>query len=277
MGAEATGIHTIPGHPEPLTPEQAGRMAQKQIKKHHVAMILLHWFNALVWGVEVVTGMALISSEYFRVAPVWFIGMVEQFFGGRANLLQFHVAVGLTWIAVFLIYGIFGARTYLGKEVLEKEIALDGDDFWWLIIRTLRLLGLSNEPLPPQGSYNAGQKMFALVVYAMVPVIMISGLIMTFHWFGATIVGWAVVAHFVAVGMIVSGLMVHVYMAAVFPEEKPAFFSMFTGRVNELFAYHHHFKWWREYKMDEAAWKRKIAQKGAGAPDDDGASNKERD
>ena len=98
MGAEATGIHTIPGHPEPLTPEQAGRMAQKQIKKHHVAMILLHWFNALVWGVEVVTGMALISSEYFRVAPVWFIGMVEQFFGGRANLLQFHVAVGLTWI-----------------------------------------------------------------------------------------------------------------------------------------------------------------------------------
>jgi hypothetical protein len=57
-------------------------------------------------------------------------------------------------------------------------------------------------------------------------------------------------------------------MAAVFPEEKPAFFSMFTGKVNELFAYRHHFKWWREYKMEEAAWKQKIEQEGAGASDD---------
>ena len=264
MCADVTGIHAIPDHPMPLTPEQAERMAQKQIKKHHVAMILLHWFNASVWGLELVTGTALISSEYFRFAPLWFIGMVEQFFGGRANLLQFHIAVGLTWITVFLIYAVFGARTYLGKEVLDKEIALDRDDFKWLIIRTLRLLGLTSKPLPPQGSYNAGQKMFALAVYAMVPVIMFSGLIMTFHWFSTAIVGWAVVAHFVAVGMVVSGLMVHVYMAAVFPEEKPAFFSMFTGKVNELFAYHHHFKWWREYKKEEAIWKRKLEQQRSG-------------
>jgi cytochrome b subunit of formate dehydrogenase len=46
--------------------------------------------------------------------------------------------------------------------------------------------------------------------------------------------------------------MIHVYMAAVFPEEKPAFFSMITGTVNELYAYSHHFKWWREAKLEEA-------------------------
>ena len=156
MGAEATNIHTIPDHPKPLTPEQAERMAQMQIKKHHVAMILLHWFNAAVWGLEVVTGTALITSEHFRVAPWWFIDLVEQFFGGRANLLQFHIAVGLTWITVFLIYGIFGARTYLGKEVLEKEIALDRDDFWWLIIRTLRLLGLEQQATATAGQLQRG-------------------------------------------------------------------------------------------------------------------------
>jgi len=53
---------------------------------------------------------------------------------------------------------------------------------------------------------------------------------------------------------VVAGLMVHVYMGAVFPEEKPAFFSMITGTVNELFAYSHHFKWWRTVKQEEAEW-----------------------
>jgi cytochrome b subunit of formate dehydrogenase len=42
--------------------------------------------------------------------------------------------------------------------------------------------------------------------------------------------------------------MIHAYMAAVFPEEKPAFFSMITGNVNELYAFHHHFKWWKEIR-----------------------------
>ena len=32
--------------PVPLSPEQAEAMAQRQIKKHHVAIMLLHWFNA---------------------------------------------------------------------------------------------------------------------------------------------------------------------------------------------------------------------------------------
>jgi len=260
MGSEALNVNSIPAEPVPLTPEQAEAMAQKQIKKHHVAMILLHWFNAVVWILEVLTGAALISSEHFRFAPHWFITIVENLFGGRANLLHFHIALGILWISVFLAYGIFGARTYLRKEILQKEIAFDLDDVRWLIIRSLRIVGLSNEPLPPQRIYNAGQKMFAMLVYAMVPVIMFTGLVMAFHLFSTAVVGWAIVIHFVAVGLVVSGLMVHVYMAAVLPEEKPAFFSMFTGRVNELFAYKHHFKWWREYKIQEEAWKRSIAQ-----------------
>ncbi len=36
--------------------------------------------------------------------------------------------------------------------------------------------------------------------------------------------------------VVVSGLMIHVYTGVVFPEEKPAFFSMITGTVPELFA-----------------------------------------
>jgi formate dehydrogenase subunit gamma len=247
----------VPAHPTPLTADQADVMLQRHLKKHHIAIILLHWFNATVWFLELVTGVALIMSPIFRFAPGWYLSMVESAFGSRAHLLQFHIALGLTWIAVYLVYGVFGFRTYLSREVLQNEIALDQDDWRWLIIRTKRILGLTRDPLPPQGVYNAGQKLFALMVYVMVPLVMVTGIVMTFRLMGPAVVGWAVVLHFCAVAAVVSGLLVHVYMGAVFPEEKPAFFSMITGTVNELYAYNHHFKWWTDMKARELAWERR--------------------
>ncbi|MBZ5549026.1 MAG: cytochrome b/b6 domain-containing protein [Acidobacteriia bacterium] len=250
-------IETVP---IPLTAEQAEAMAQRQIKKHHVAIVLLHWFNATSWLLELATGAGLIVAPAYRFAPVWYLQMMEGMFGSRANMLRFHLAVGLTWITVFLVYAIFGFRNYLHTEVLQHEVALDHDDLSWLRVRTLHLLGRSDELLPPQGAYNAGQKLFALLVYVSIPVIMLTGLIMAFHWFGTAIVAWAMVIHFLAVGMVVSGLMIHVYMGAVFPEEKPAFYSMITGMVDELYAYRYHFKWWREVKAQELLWKKQLTE-----------------
>jgi len=262
MGAQA-----IPELPVPLSVEQAEAMAQRQIKKHHVAIVLLHWYNAITWLLELSTGAGLIVSPNYRFAPVWYLQMLEGIFGSRANMLRFHIAVGLTWIVVFVVYALFGFRNYLHKEVLEREVALDRDDFDWLRIRLLKLLGRSDAPLPQQGIYNAGQKLFALLVYSAVPVIMVTGLIMTFHW-GTALVAWAMVLHFLVVGLVVSGLMIHVYMGAVFPEERQAFYSMVTGMVSELYAYHHHFKWWREVKIQEYQWQRalRVSSEDAAGP-----------
>jgi formate dehydrogenase gamma subunit len=274
----------IPLTPVPLTVDQARSMSQHRVKKHHVAMMLLHWFNAFVWLAELITGAALIVSPYYRVTPFWYIRIVEGIFGSKANMLQFHIAVGVTWIVVFTIYAVFGYRTYVRTQTLHgvrihenpvwrrflafqcilfqnEEVCLDADDLKWFKVRALNLLGHRRDSLPPQGIYNAGQKLFAWVVYFMTPVIMATGLVMSFHLISTSLVGWAVVLHFAAVGMVVSGLMVHVYMGAVFPEEKPAFFSMITGMVNELYAYRHHFKWWREVKMQEADWEKVFTGK----------------
>jgi len=256
-------FETIPAAPVPLTVEQAETMAQQQIKKHHVAVVLLHWFNAIVWLFELTTGAALLVNPAYRVAPEWYLTMMAEIFGGRANLLRFHIATGLTWTVVFLVYAIFGWRHYLHAEVLRKEIGLDKDDFNWLRIRTLLLINRTKEHLPPQGAYNAGQKMYALLVYTMVPLIMITGLIMTFHLIATQAVAWAMVLHFLAAGMVVSGLMIHVYMGAVFPEEKPAFYSMITGMVDELYAYRHHFKWWHEVRMQQQEWEHELTQQSA--------------
>ena len=245
--------------PAQLSVAEIDAMSQRQIKKHHVAIILLHWFNAIVWLLELSTGVALISSPYFRVAPNWYLQIVQGIFGTRANMLHFHIALGLIWAIIFIVYGTFGFQTYLRKEVLQKEIALDRDDVRWLLVRVGNMIRGTKDELPPQGVYNAGQKLFAILVYMMIPLVMISGVIMSFHLISTTVVAWAVVIHFFAVGMVVSGLMIHVYMGAVFPEEKPAFFSMITGTVNELFAYRHHHKWWKEVAMERAAFEREMS------------------
>lgn len=250
----------IPVIPQTLSAADAQSLAQRQVKKHHVAIVLLHWFNACVWLIELAAGSALVIAPAFAFMPRWYLSIMQDLFGTRANLLRTHIAVGLAWIVVFAAYAIFGWRDYLHTEVLRKEIGLDADDFRWLRVKTLRLLGKSSEDLPPQGAYNAGQKLYALLVYTMIPLVMITGLIMTFH-LGTWAVQWSMVAHFVAAGMVVSGLMIHVYMGAVFPEERPAFYSMITGMVTELYAYRHHYKWWRDVKIQEKAWKDELLLK----------------
>lgn len=244
----------IPEHPRPLSGEEADALEQRFLKKHHLAIILLHWFNAMVWLGELATGAALISSGRMGVAPGFLTQGLGGLFGNRGNLMRAHLVIGFAWTCVLLAYALFGWRTYLSRQVLQREMALDADDYQWLRIRMHRILFRTQDPLPPQGVYNAGQKLFAILVYATLPVIVGTGLVMAFHLFGTTVVGWAALLHFCAVGAVVAGLIIHVYMGAVFTEEKPAFFSMLTGTVNELFAYSHHFKWWREMRLEERAW-----------------------
>ena len=56
-------------------------MSQRQIKKHHVAIMLLHWFNATVWLLELATGLALITSPISDCAHTGISAIVEGFFG----------------------------------------------------------------------------------------------------------------------------------------------------------------------------------------------------
>lgn len=125
----ATNVY--PAVPSELSADEAAVLAQRHVKKHHVAIVLLHWFNAVVWLYELATGSALVVGPAFRFMPQWYLAAMQGLFGTRANLLRVHIAVGLTWTIVFAVYAVFGWRDYLHTEVLRKEIGLDTDDFRW--------------------------------------------------------------------------------------------------------------------------------------------------
>ncbi|GBD91677.1 putative inner membrane protein [bacterium BMS3Abin04] len=268
-------------YPPQLTAKERDVMRQRKMKKHDVAIMLVHWFNAITWILMLATGGALIISAFYKFAPDFYISIVRGMFGTPGNLIEFHIWLGVIWILVFLAYTIFGYRKYLRKnkitEISLKQkdlferfrafqcilfgnaaLCLDKKDLMWLKIRVLGILGYSDQPLPPQGSFNAGQKLYGLLVALMTPIIMLTGLIMAFHLGPIWLIQWSIPFHFTAVGLVVSGLLIHVYMGAVFPEEKPAFFSMITGNVSELFLYKHHFDYWKERIVKQCEWLKKT-------------------
>lgn len=234
-----------------LTFEEKRILANRVMKKHGVAGVTLHWVNAISWFLLLFTGVALISADYLKIAPNWYLEMMSDIFGVKSAMLRFHIAVGIFWILTLLLYGIFGYKNYL-LDFIKHDVTFDKDDLRWFPAKIKNLAGKINSyKMPPQGAYNAGQKAYAVVVAFSTITLMITGPIMAFHIGSAIIIQWAITLHFIAAMSVFAGVFIHVYMAALFPEERPAFFSMITGKVNELYAYLHHYKWWKEIKNIE--------------------------
>ena len=93
-----------------------------------------------------------------------------------------------------------------------------------------------------------GQKAFAQASVLGGAAIALTGLVLLLSGkvlpdSATALIGWAVTLHYLAVGLVFAGLLVHIYMAAISPEEKPGFRSMFTGSVPADYARHHHGLW----------------------------------
>jgi formate dehydrogenase subunit gamma len=246
---------------EILSIERIKAMQQRRIKKHDSAGVLLHWFNAACWLFLVATGLATVNNPAYAIVPLEWTRLMRSVFGGTSSLIFWHAAVGLLWAGVLLVHIVFGWRT-LTVPFLKNNFWMDRDDVLWLIRRAQRILG-KNVKLPPQGPYNAGQKIFGIIVTFGSMTILLSGLALAFRSYmpGTAWVAWALPVHLFAVGVVCAGLCIHIYMGGVFPEEKQAFFSIFTGEVNELYAYLHHRKWYDEVKKEEAEWEERLREK----------------
>ncbi len=231
-----------------LSKEEIEELKNSTIKKHDVATVFLHWFNMLVWFTELITGSALIVSKNYAFTPVWISKIIRSIFGSPENMLNIHIVVGVIWIIVLLVYAFFGWRRYL-KPTLKEVFGLTSDDFGWLKAKFEEVVLGKKVEYPPQDSYNGGQKLFAIVVAISTPFIMLTGLIMAFHLLPPSLIRWAIVLHFAAVGAVVMGLSVHIYMALLYPPEQEGLFGMIKGHVSELFLYTHHYKFWRKKKL----------------------------
>ncbi len=230
-----------------------------QIKRHDRINIFIHWFNAVCWIFLLLTGLGLIKNTDLQILGGRWAGFLQGIFGSGEALLTAHVVAGFIWCGVFLLYGIITFKKNVipfTREIFTFSIVRD---ITWLVKkgiqmtmgnRVLTKLGFDVR-LPDQGFYNVGQKLFAIPSLIGSIVIVITGFIMVLSdiWITSTvIVQWAILIHFVTVILVFAGLFIHVYMASIAAGERPAFISMFTGKVPEDYAEHHHKLWYDEVK-----------------------------
>ena len=75
----------------PLDAEQREALQRRVIKKHDTAVILLHWFNAAIWLLELSTGGALLAGPGYKIAPDWWRTFMVSLFGSPAMVLKVHI------------------------------------------------------------------------------------------------------------------------------------------------------------------------------------------
>ena len=225
--------------PAPTTTEPAsGR--RTYVPRHNLVMRLLHWFNAASWFVLLLSGTALMATPAFSLFGSTLPDVVAALVGGRANLLLLHVLWGLVW-ALVIVPG-FLVQKRGGIDAI-REVWITGDDIRWLLYKPLAMLRLGSVGLPPQDKYNAGQKLFAISVLAATTLIIGSGLVMVFHVGSAPVVAAAILVHKLSIMLVLLGLGVHLTMAVIMREERPALRAMVRGDIDRDHAAEHATKW----------------------------------
>lgn len=224
----------------------------REYPRHSLADRCLHWGNATLWLLLFFSGVALLHHEALTPFGEAYPRLVRTMVGGGGNLLWLHIGFGIVWILAFASYILTHPKSTLA---FIREIgSLRPGDMVWLsrkpahMLLGTRLAGKLGIPssLPPQGFYNMGQKAFGMLATVGGLVLAVTGMIMAFGAYLSPLLPWCITVHYVACGLVFTGLLVHLYMTLAVPEERPGLVSMLTGNVPENYAKHHHGLWYAD-------------------------------
>ncbi len=231
------------------------------LKRHTTGAMIMHWFNAICWFFLLGTGLGLLQNNALQIFGGTWGRWMRSLFGSGETLLMVHEGVGLLWAFCFLVYGLVAFRRVtlpFIKEIMKVSPKRDAE--WLLKKGVIMTIGDTvlkkrdiDPTLPEQGFYNVGQKLFAIPSLFGGILIAATGIVLFLSdtlFRDPAIVQWAILLHFVIVGLVFAGLLIHIYMAAIAAGERPAFRSMFTGSVPENYAKHHHRLWYDQLTSD---------------------------
>jgi formate dehydrogenase subunit gamma len=213
-----------------------------------------HWLHTATFVPLAITGMIL----YFP-----FLQPLAQGPAGMTFRLIHRVAAVIFGLLP-IVYFIFQPR----RLILNiREFLPNKDDIGWLKGAPAYYLLGRHEAMPPQGRFNAGEKMNGLIMIVAWFVFGLTGVPM---WFGKGIIPpelfrWLVVFHDLAMIVSVCMFLVHLYLAVAHPLMWAGLVSMRFGVTSAEYAAEHHAKWYYGPKRAMEIWeakKREAAQKG---------------
>ena len=180
---------------------------------------LLHWVNALGFFFLLVTGLIL------------YLPRLSVLVSRRQTIQGLHFWAGVGWLGALAAVVVLGGRRLLATA---RELdSFDQDDLRWL-----------RGGRTPQGRFNAGQKINAILNAAFVILFGVSGLLL---WFGEqdTRLRFAstVILHDGLMYVSLVLLVGHLYLTLIHPATRHALRGMTLGDVRIEWAMRHHAKW----------------------------------
>ena len=200
---------------------------QGELLRHPAKSRFLHWSVAIFFILALLSGFAVYSP--------WLFKFLTPLFGGGPMTRFLHPWFGLIF-AFFFILEIFDWTAKVRWTADDRK--------WWD-----RIGGYvkNKEKLEPEyvGFFNAGQKLYAWVVFWSMVLFVITGILMWFpEIFGRVAVYISYFLHDIAALVMLGGFIIHVYMSTAM--EPGSFHSMIGGTVSEKFAWTHHPAWYKE-------------------------------
>ncbi len=182
---------------------------------------LLHWVHASAFFVLLGSGLVL------------YLPTLSTAVGRRPLIKDIHFWTGISWAGAILVIVAFGNRRALLRTAREVDL-FDRDD-------RLFLAGHLNAP---QGRFNAGQKVNAILTAAFAVLFFASGLLL---WYGERDtrfrLGGTAYLHDTLMYLSVLIVVGHLYLSLVNRATRHALRGMVRGTVREDWARAHHKKW----------------------------------
>jgi formate dehydrogenase subunit gamma len=206
-----------------------------RIARFTLAERLMHWLLAAAFAVLLATGLLMSVPALEGIVP-------------RPVAKAWHIDAAIGLAAGVLVITLARARV-VGRTIGDLE-RFDHDDRRWLAQIPRRIT--VGAPAPPQGRFNAGQKLNTAVVAGLMVVSYITGVLL---WYGERNTAYrfagTISVHDDVMWLLMILVIGHLYMALVNPNTRAAMAGMLRGSVDRGWALRHHAKWVAE--VDRAA------------------------
>ncbi len=190
----------------------------------------LHWVHASAFLILLASGLCL------------YLPSLAELVGRRPLLKDIHVYTAVAWLGALALILLAGDRRRLLATAREID-SFDPDDLAWLRGRSA-----------PQGRFNAGQKINAIVTAALAVLFAVTGF---FLWYGernhAFRLENALLVHDWLMYISFFLLLGHLYLALVHPTTRHSLSGITRGWVREDWALHHHKKWVEQLRQSREA------------------------
>jgi formate dehydrogenase subunit gamma len=189
----------------------------------------VHWVQATSFLVLLISGFVLSLPQF------------EAAIGHRELLREIHLTGAFFFFFGPAIVALAGDRRSLAQDV-DAVDTWDADDLRWLVpFPILHAFGVNT---PPQGRFNAGQKLNAIFVAWCTLTFTVTGLII---WqnrrFNSDLVTRSNDIHTALAYVALVAFVAHLFLATIYPKTRPAFRAITQGWVRRDWAEHHHLKW----------------------------------